>query len=54
MAKHRDGNTNEDQNKQNARRQPIENRRNLQRQGKVTEHQPKHRHGEAKGSSGQQ
>lgn len=54
MAKHRDGTTNEDQNRQAARREPIEARRNLQKQSKVTEHQPKHREGQAKGSSGQQ
>jgi hypothetical protein len=54
MAKHRDGTTNEDQNRQAARREPIAARRTLQKDGKVLPHQAKHVKGQAKGSSGQQ
>jgi hypothetical protein len=45
MPKHTDGNTNENQAKQNERRQGVEAKRNLEKKGAKNPEQPKHRKG---------
>lgn len=43
MAKHTDGSTNENQNRQQERRQGVESKRNLEKKGHKLPDPPKHR-----------